>query len=440
MASSSNQTYETEIRSLSAYIECMHALKQNSKIQGADGRFFFRGQKNKSWEIRPSAFRNDLLSRESELIKDAYSRAPLEFSSLGPFEQLTKLQHYGLPTRLLDVTLNPLVALYFACEPYSRFQDILALASKEERIAFLKNLEENVEEDWKQIITEESDGCVFYKEAYDVKFDSPEINLICQLAERDLSSENTISQLSSIIGSLIYKYNESKKYTEEQHYNKLAKIFNSNYFVTSTFNNPRLIRQSGAFLLPACFYIQRDAENYEKSIINKQVASLNNEFESEIFIIPAECKQSILEELDMYNINKGTLFPELEHQMAYVRERRSFDVSGVDGFIINPILDKNIISEIKEEPTEVKQIEIPLDLTIGDSLKKIITDEKLNTQIQQLIQEQQKFIDWFKKDTIIGDLRLNIRKILTANGYTKSEASQLAEQIVNNLIDKNISD
>ena len=440
MASSSNQTYETEIRSLSAYIECMHALKQNSKIQGADGRFFFRGQKNKSWEIRPSAFRNDLLSRESELIKDAYSRAPLEFSSLGPFEQLTKLQHYGLPTRLLDVTLNPLVALYFACEPYSRFQDILALASKEERIAFLKNLEENVEEDWKQIITEESDGCVFYKEAYDVKFDSPEINLICQLAERDLSSENTISQLSSIIGSLIYKYNESKKYTEEQHYNKLAKIFNSNYFVTSTFNNPRLIRQSGAFLLPACFYIQRDAENYEKSIINKQVASLNNEFESEIFIIPAECKQSILEELDMYNINKGTLFPELEHQMAYVRERRSFDVSGVDGFIINPILDKNIISEIKEEPTDVKQIEIPLDLTIGDSLKKIITDEKLNTQIQQLIQEQQKFIDWFKKDTIIGDLRLNIRKILTANGYTKSEASQLAEQIVNNLIDKNISD
>lgn len=440
MASSSNPTYETEIRSLSAYIECMHALKQNSKTQGADGRFFFRGQKNKSWEIRPSAFRNDLLSRESELIKDAYSRAPLEFSSLGPFEQLTKLQHYGLPTRLLDVTLNPLVALYFACEPYSRFQDILALASKEERIAFLKNLEETVEEDWKQIITEESDGCVFYKEAYDVKFDSPEINLICRLAERDLSSENTISQLSSIIGSLIYKYSESKKYTEEQHYNKLAKIFNSNYFVTSTFNNPRLIRQSGAFLLPACFYIQRDAENYEKSIINKQVASLNNEFESEIFIIPAEYKQSILEELDMYNINKGTLFPELEHQMAYVRERRSFDVSGVDGFIINPIIENNFISGIQEEPTETKQIEIPLDLTIGDSLKMIIKDEKLNTQIQQLIQEQQKFIDWFKKDTIIGDLRLNIRKILTANGYTKSEASQLAEQIVNNLIDKIISD
>lgn len=126
--------------------------------------------------------------------------------------------------------------------------------------------------------------------------------------------------------------------------------------------------------------------------------------------------------------------------MAYVRERRKYDVSGVDSFIINPILDKDYISEIKEEPTEVEQIEKPLDLTIGDSLKKIITDEKLNTQIQNLIQEQQKFIDWFKKDAIIGDLRLNIRKILIASGYDKPEASKLAEQIVNNLIEKNISD
>jgi len=34
------------------------------------------------------------------------------------FDRLVRMQHFELPTRLLDATTNPLVALYFASAEY----------------------------------------------------------------------------------------------------------------------------------------------------------------------------------------------------------------------------------------------------------------------------------------------------------------------------------
>lgn len=69
---------------------------------------FFRGQSDASWDVDPSVFRNNRLHAEHELIREAIRQRPNDLANnLTNFERLTKLQHYEMSTRLLDVTENP---------------------------------------------------------------------------------------------------------------------------------------------------------------------------------------------------------------------------------------------------------------------------------------------------------------------------------------------
>ena len=103
-----------EINSIKDLIDALEELREPKEGHTR----FFRGHSNaKKYKLKPSIYRKDnkYYHNEDNIIRDAIINNPDEFSDKDTlFDTLVKLQHYGYPTRLLDLTSNLLVAAYFA--------------------------------------------------------------------------------------------------------------------------------------------------------------------------------------------------------------------------------------------------------------------------------------------------------------------------------------
>lgn len=115
-------------RRVHTFIEIVSNLKEWEDKESqrnslySEAKLLFRGHANAAYELKPSIVREKnysgrtLLEKERDLIETAKYMSPEVFrSDYQPLEQLALLRHHSMPTRLLDVSSNALVSLYFAC-------------------------------------------------------------------------------------------------------------------------------------------------------------------------------------------------------------------------------------------------------------------------------------------------------------------------------------
>ncbi|WP_245304132.1 FRG domain-containing protein [Hoeflea olei] len=243
---------------------------------------FYRGHSDFNYQLVPSLFRRNpaggykYLPKEEVMVRELLSVQDAQFSNdRSMLDRLVRMQHFGLPTRLLDVSSNPLVALYFCCSTSKRDSNGNEI---EGEVVILRSPSQDV-----------------------LHFDSDRVSCItnlCLMKEEeknamDLNLENTVFNKEPAVQKLLHFIRREKPYFEGRiQPDDLRKIV----FVRARNTHERMVSQSGAFLL-----FGKDAILPETGHSNIKVSRIR-----------IKNKSAILTQLAKLNIMASTIYPGIE--------------------------------------------------------------------------------------------------------------------------------
>ncbi|MCY4522929.1 MAG: pentapeptide repeat-containing protein [Caldilineaceae bacterium] len=288
-----SQNDEIVIQSVADLLNEIHKIDIGTPL-------YFRGEQRYGWHPKSSIFREDLSDVEDKMLVDLLARRPQEMNSADTaLEQLQIAQHYGLKTRLLDVTKNPLVALFFACKKdgqHDRENGGLHIFS------FPKPLIKSFNSDTVSVIAN------FAKL-------SP-IDKHWLLSREGLHPQRPFSMqynFDAIMARLYQKIREEKPYFEERIDMKdLYGVF----VVEPQQKDERIRAQSSAFLVSA----YREQFDYEPTV---EWSDSVRPYGHYTLSVAHEKKEHILNDLKLLEITQQTLFPGLESAAAEVMNHYS---------------------------------------------------------------------------------------------------------------------
>jgi hypothetical protein len=226
---------------------------------------WYRGCGKSSYELKPTLYRHPsedtievLIQKESEIIDRFKERCipHLDRQLVDDWEYLFLMQHHGVPTRLLDWSENPFVALYFALDsaPYKLV-----------------------------------DGSRQYLE--DAAFWALDPIRWNRSALQHMSFDQSILSAND---------HRVRAYAPKS---ELALMGNEPLAIYGAHNSPRMVAQRGVFTI------------FGKSTKAMEEISVSSSFQSGMvskFVIPRESLCNLRREIDAIGITDATVFPDLD--------------------------------------------------------------------------------------------------------------------------------